>query len=94
VLGGSGAATELSGDELGHRIRWDVNRARAFQKAVKMEKIRRTRLGECAGESEGTEVAGMVAAVGAWRPSVVVRVHGCNEARWGEMLVGGRGVPP
>ena len=59
ALGGSGAVTELSGDELGQRMRWDVNRARAFQKAVKMERMRRTTLGDWFEGEEGTEVERM-----------------------------------
>lgn len=57
ALGGSGAVTELSGDELGQRMRWDVKRERAFQKAVKMEKMRLTTLEEFVEGVEGTDVA-------------------------------------
>ena len=59
ALGGSGALTELSGDELGHRIFRDVKRAIAFAKAAKIEKMRWTRLGECFDGDEGTEAAVM-----------------------------------
>lgn len=59
ALGGRGAVTELSGDELGQRIFRDVNRAIAFQKAVKMEKMRWTTLEDRLEGFEATEVERM-----------------------------------
>ena len=95
MLGGSGADTEASGAELGHRIRWDVNLARAFQRAANAEKSWRIRLEERLLEGGGTsEVATLSKARLGDEGARVGLLSDCG-CRWTRLPVGaGRYLPP
>ena len=94
VLGGSGADTEASGAELGHRIRWDINLATAFQRAANEKKSWRIRLEEWSLEGVGTSEAATLSKARLGDEARVGLMSDCG-CRWTRLLVGaGRYLPP
>ena len=94
VLGGSGADTEASGAELGHRIRWDINLATAFQRAANEKKSWRIRLEEWSLEGVGTSEAATLSKARLGDEARVGLMSDCG-CRWTRLLVdAGRYLPP
>ena len=94
VLGGSGADTEASGAELGHRIHWDVNLPTAFQRAANAEKSWRIRLEEWSLEGVGTSEAATLSKARLGDEARVGLMSDCG-CGWARLLVAaGRYVPP